>query len=66
MKDFFKDYVEMISETNAYECDEATVNKVVDAICANDEIWDMIDSYIMDCLDHPERLPEEDDEQWEI
>lgn len=63
MKDFFKDYVKMICEADDYDADEKLVNNIVDAICADDEIWDMVDGHIRYWLDNPDELTNEESEE---
>jgi hypothetical protein len=56
MKEFFKEYVKSICVNGGYDSDEDLVNKITEAICDDEEIWDMIDSRIYYYLDYPDEL----------
>ena len=46
MENFIKDYVEMIAESQEINLTEKQINKIVNNLMNEDEIWDMFDTYI--------------------
>ena len=46
METFLRDYVEMIADTNEIELNETQMQSIVNNLRQEDEIWDVLDSYV--------------------
>lgn len=46
----------MLCEANDCGADEELVNRIAEAICDDEEIWDIINSRIYYWLDYPDEL----------
>lgn len=55
MEKFLKDYVQMISEEHTGErLNKNKLQDIVNSLMDEDEIWDVLDSYIYEYLDDAE------------
>ena len=48
MKEFLKDYVEMIAESREVTLTEAQVSQIVNSLQDDESLWDMFDCYVDD------------------
>lgn len=54
MEDFLTDYVNMYADARDIEIDDELMTTIVDGLMNEDEIWDILDSYISDYLEEKE------------
>lgn len=54
MRDFLTDYIQMIAESHETEITKEELNRIIEIIMADDEIWILLDSRIRDLLDNKE------------
>ena len=51
MEEFLKDYVQMIAEARNIELNGLELQRIVNNLRENEELWDMFDSYVNDEID---------------
>ena len=54
MREFLTDYVQMIAENHESEITKDELNRIVEILMEDDEIWNLVDSTITDMLDNKE------------
>ena len=54
MREFLNDYVQMIAENHNSNITKDELNSVVEYLMEEEEVWNLIDSIIIDKLDNKE------------
>ena len=54
MREFLTDYAQMIAENHESEITKDELNRIVEILMEDDEIWNLVDSKITDMLDNKE------------
>lgn len=51
MEEFLKDYVQMIAEVRELELNNPQLQRIVNCLRADEELWDTFDSFVNDEID---------------
>lgn len=54
MREFLNDYVQMIAENHDSNITKDELNRIVEYLMEDEEVWDLMDSIIIDKLDNKE------------
>lgn len=56
MREFLEEYVEMIAENHNSNITQDKLNSIVEYLMEDEEVWDLVDSIIIDKLDNKEEM----------